>query len=248
MINFEFYITCKVQSGFPFLQMDVWLCQHFLFKRLSLLHWTAFAGTLVKRWQTHSQGVSGRARPAGDEVLVLCGITLPSCSLTAVLMSARVLQLSSLSRPFGWFSLFASPSWSPACRGLIHSSSGRKMGYSGPHCLAHYWSRPGVQAREGGLETLKPPACVMRQVPAPFSTCCLLCTFSSNILPRVFTCHQREGLALTESFYFTKGRATEQGKVGRKGVWQAGLEAVGFFGVSFGDRRPLHGFLHFLHV
>lgn len=123
-----------------------------------------------------------------------------------------------------------------------------KMGYSGPHCLAHYWSRPGVQAREGGLETLKPPACVMRQVPAPFSTCCLLCTFSSNILPRVFTCHQREGLALTESFYFTKGRATEQGKVGRKGVWQAGLEAVGFFGASFGDRRPLHGFLHFLHV
>lgn len=95
MINFEFYITCKVQSSFPFLQMDVWLCQHFLFKRLSLLHWTAFAGTLVKHWQTHSRGVSGSARPAGDEAPVLCGITLPSCSLTSVLMSARVLQLCS---------------------------------------------------------------------------------------------------------------------------------------------------------
>lgn len=151
MINFEFYITCKVQSSFPFLQMDVWLCQHFLFKRLSLLHWTAFAGTLVKHWQTHSRGVSGSAHPAGDEAPVLCGITLPSCSLTSVLMSARVLQLCSCPDHLDDSRSLLLPHGLPLVGAPSIVPTGRKTGYSGPHCLAHYWSWPGVQAREGGL-------------------------------------------------------------------------------------------------
>lgn len=124
----SFYIICKVQSSFPFLQMDVWLFQHFLFKRLSLLHWAAFAGTLITDWQTHSWGVSGIRILSGNEASVLCGITLPSCQphiSPDVCSSPPGLFFS---RPFGWFSLFASPSWPPACWGPVQSSYRQKNG------------------------------------------------------------------------------------------------------------------------
>lgn len=77
----------------------------------------------------------------------------PHClraSLTSVLVSAQVLQLCSfpdhlddsrsLPLPHG-LQLVGAPFLVP---------TGRKMGYSAPHCLAHNWSWPGVEARGGG--------------------------------------------------------------------------------------------------
>ena len=80
---------------------------------------------------------------------------------------------------------------------------------------------------EEDWKTLKPQTGITLQVPTPFSACCLLCTSSSNILSRAFTCDQREGRALTEPFHFTKGRQMARGRwEGRRLTNRAGGSAL----------------------
>lgn len=145
----SFYITCKVRSSFPFLQMDVWLFQHFLFKRLSL----STELPLQAPWsQTdrHIRGVFlGYPSCPGMRHLSCVASHCLHASLTSVLMSARVLQLCSFPDHLDDSRSLPLPHGLPLVEAPFIVPTGRKMGYSGPHCLAHSWSWPGVTARRG---------------------------------------------------------------------------------------------------
>lgn len=52
------------------------------------------------------------------------------------------------------------------------------MGYSGPHCLAHNWSWPGVKPEEEeDWKASRSSQTASLFKFQPLSACCLLCTF-----------------------------------------------------------------------